>query len=222
MWQLMAMALVPVAAAPAPVPVAPASIDFSIGKVVLTMPVPAGYCIPTGEDAALAQLVAAGDKNAVTHATLRRCGVKTTAGANDYTLIKTPVSMLVPVIDRAALIKELGSAFDNPVAVAELAATTRNGDAGADLSKVLGTKIEIKGAITPLGHDDVCAYMGGQVAVSGAGTSYLQPTGVCITSIGGKMVTIARYGKDLAPAAIATLLRGARAIALSMRARSIG
>jgi hypothetical protein len=59
--------------------------------------------------------------------------------------------------------------------------------------------------------------MGGQVNVTGAGISYLQPTGVCITSVGGKVVTIARYGKDLAPAAIATLLRAARAIALSMR-----
>ncbi|MDH7972610.1 hypothetical protein QH494_10490 [Sphingomonas sp. AR_OL41] len=213
MWQLIAMALALPVVAPAPAPAPPPSVDFSVGGVALTMPLPPGYCIPTGRDAAVAQLVAAGDKGAVTHATLKQCDGSIGAGVNDYTLIKTPTSMLMPVVDRPTLIKELGAEFDNPVAVADM----NTGDAGADLSQVLGTKVEIKGLIKPLGHDDVCAYMGGQVNVTGAGISYLQPTGVCITSVGGKVVTIARYGKDLAPAAIATLLRAARAIALSMR-----
>lgn len=217
MWQLLAMALAPVAAEPAPAPTPPVSIDFSIGGVALTMPLPAGYCIPTGQDAARAQIVAAGDKGTVTHATLKRCDGSLGNGANDYTLIKTPNAMLVPVVDRPTLIKELGAEFDNPVAVAGFAGDMNKSDAGADLSQILGTRVEIKGTVKPLGHDAVCAYMGGQVEVKGAGLSYLQPTGVCITSVGGKVVTIARYGKDLAPAAIATLLRGARAIALSMR-----
>ena len=210
-WQWVAMMLMSPVIGPAPA--AQDTIDFSVADVALTMKLPAGYCLPTGRGAAVAQLVANGDPNAVTHATLYRCGVEPGTGANDYTLIKTPRSMLDATIDRPALIREMGAQFDNPLTVAALAKT----DAGADVSRALGTKVEITGEVKPLGHDDVCAYMGGQVSVAGAGTSYLQPAAICITSVGGKILMIARYGKDLAPTAIATLLREARAVALTLR-----
>lgn len=166
----------------------------------------------------MAQLIAAGDTASVTHVTFKRCSGNFTLGANDYILIKTPTSMLSVNVDRPALIKELGAQFADPVAVAETSSALNRTDAGADLSRVLGTKVELKGEVKPLGHDEVCAYMGGQIEVKSAATSYLQPTGVCITSVGGKVVTIGRYGTDLTPAAIATLLRETRVIALSIRA----
>ena len=198
-------------------PAAKTSFDFSVGGVALTLPLPAGYCLPTGKAAAVAELIAAGDTNSVTHVTLKRCDIDLGTGSNDYTLIKTPTSALMTTIDRPALIKALGDQFADPVTLAQLAASLSDGKAGKDVSEVLHAKVEIKGDIKPLGHDDVCAYLGGQVNVKAEGAGYLQPTAVCITSVGSKVVTISRYGTDLKPAAIVSLMRDARQIAETLR-----
>jgi hypothetical protein len=75
------------------------------------------------------------------------------------------------------------------------------------------------GSPQPLGRDDACAYMGGAITGADAtGKSTTVLLGGCITSVGGKVISVFRYvgsgkGKD-----VGALLRESRALALQVRA----
>jgi hypothetical protein len=91
-----------------------ASVPFMVGGVPFELPAQPGYCLPTGQVAAVTQLVAAADKANVTDVTLVRCGEDAEAALQDYTLIKTPVTALLVTMSREQVLATLAAEFDKP------------------------------------------------------------------------------------------------------------
>lgn len=195
-------------------------VAFAIGGESFELPLPTGYCPPSGRTAAIAQLLAAGDTQNVTHAMLVPCGQEPGSGVNDYTLVKTPSNLLIVDLDRAALLAAMGPEFDKPDFAAVMATPEAMAKPGEDMSRAMGAKVELTSALKPVGHDSVCAYLGGTVAVKTAAGSYDQPVGGCLTAVGKRFVAIYRYGKDGSNAGILTLLRQAKVIALTIRTKA--
>lgn len=206
-WVLAALPLI--AASPAP---DARQADFQVGGVSFSLPLPASYCLPAGKDAAVAKLMAAGDTTNTTDLTLVRCDEGIVPGANDYTYVKTPVAALQITIDRPTLLAQLGAEFGKAIDT-----TSASSQAGKKLSEVAGMKIDISGSFAPRGKDDVCGYMAGVLHVATDKISYDQPIAVCITSVGGRVLSVYRTGKKNDEAGILALMREARLLALTIK-----
>ena len=63
---------------------APAHLSFSIGSVGYDVPVPEGYCVPEGADAAAAERTNAGDVHNRTLLFIHSCQRPSGIGAQDY------------------------------------------------------------------------------------------------------------------------------------------
>ena len=199
-----------------------APVTFRVGGVEFSMPMPAGYCLPQGTQIDVAQLIAAADTNSVTHLTLVRCGKAFSTAANDYTLIKTPKTALIATIERPELLASLGAEFDKPETLKMLQSDEFDQEISKQAGEVIPGKPQFTGDLKPLGRDDVCAYMGGTVKVEQGSFSYLQSVGTCITSVGKRVIVVNRYGVRADDAGVASLVREAKAEALSIKARSPG
>lgn len=191
-------------------------VPFLIGGVALELPTPAGYCVPTGQEAAVAQLVAAADNVNVTDLTLVRCGADAQAALEDYSIIKTPTRSLLATVSRDELLAALSAEFDKPEFKEFLSKQVM--PSTEKQYRDLGAEITMSGSPRPLGRDDVCAYMGGEITPADkSGKTYPTLMGGCITAVGGKVISVFRYvvpgkGKD-----VGALLREARALALQVR-----
>ena len=88
-------------------PAIAADFSFTVHDVSLGAPLPAGYCLPANRDKLVADTLASGDADNVTHAMLIRCDEVGTANGpgNDYILIKTPKASLPAVVSRSELIR---------------------------------------------------------------------------------------------------------------------
>lgn len=186
--------------------------DFRVGGVSFRLPIPAGYCLPSGRMADVMQLLAAGDTENVTDLSLAQCVDKMLPGASDYTIIKTPRRGLLVTVDRAELLTAVGKEFDKKLDTSPMLDA-----AGKSVSGVAGTKISISGTFGPRGKDDVCAYMGGVLHYESRTMTYDQPMGGCITAVGGRVLYIYRTGTKNDEAGILDLMRESRAIALSIK-----
>lgn len=196
---------------------APAEASFRLGGVAFKLPLPSGYCLPRELQVDVAQMVAAGDTQNVTDLTLFPCTAPVSGpglGAlKDYILIKTPKEALLAQVSREELLQGLGEAFENPAFTEALASGKFAKDAGQGVSDVVGTKVDLSGNVAPRGKDDLCAYVGGTMAVTSAIKSYTLSVGACITSVGGRILTVYWYGPDEGPASVARLLLKAKALA---------
>ena len=196
--------------------------SFRVGGVELQAPIPAGYCMPAGTEVDVAQLLAAGDDQNVTHLTLVRCRApgapERTGLGSDYILVKTPKQALLVEIGRDQMLAAMGQAFENPALAEALASGKPAEDAEKSLSRVIGDKIDLSGNVVPLGRDDVCAYLGGIVNVSTSTQSYRISLGACMTAVGGRLLAIYRYGPDEGQAGVARLLVKAKEFARTFAA----
>lgn len=190
---------------------------FRVGGVVFSVPRPPGYCLPQGKQIDVAQLVAAADTNSTTDLGLFPCNGEVIAGAGDYTLIKTPNTMLIATVTRQQLFDTLGAAFDNPK-FAELMNKTVEKNVADDLNKVIPLAAKVGNALKPLGRDETCAYIGGTITFDATNMHYVQALGGCITVVGGRALMISRYGKKTGASDILQLLRESKALALSITA----
>lgn len=194
----------------------PREAKFTVADVQLMLPLPAGYCEPSGKGVMVAQMIGAADSQNVTDLAVFRCDEAFAPGVGDYTLIKTVKTLLVMKLDRTDFLKQLGDAFNQPALIAALESDATMAKPSEDIGTVLGTKVTLQNALKPMGHDDVCAYMGGAVTLNAQAITFTQPLGMCMTVVGGKMLSIIRYGKDGSPAGVRALMRETRAIALSI------
>lgn len=194
----------------------PAPVQFNVGGTALSMPMPTGYCLPAGAQITVAQMLAAADHSNVTDAHIVRCDGKA-PGEEDYTMIKTPVQALPITIDRPQIIDLMIKTFDDPQAKTDLSPDAINKDAAGALSSTFGANVKLNGAIVPLGHDDTCFYMGGILEINAKDIQYKQSVGGCMTSVGGRVITIYRYDRSNTDAGVLALLREANAIARSVQ-----
>jgi hypothetical protein len=202
----------------------PAEASFRVGTVELKLPLPSGFCLPRGLQADVAQLVAAGDNENVTHLSLFPCNAAVAGpdlGAQkNYILIKTPKQALIAQVGRAELLQGLGEAFEKPAFTEALASGKFMKDAGKGMGEVIGTKVDLSGDVAPRGKDDFCAYLGGTMAVASAIKSYKLSVGACITSVGGRILSIYWYGPDDGSSGVARLLMKAKGLAQTIEARA--
>jgi hypothetical protein len=185
--------------------------DFQVGGVSFSLPIPDGYCLPIGEAADVMAKIAAADAVNTTDLALMRCDGKLIRGANEYTTIKTPSAALLLTIDRPTLLAQLGPQFDQPLDKSwrDLAAKS--------LSKLNGSKIDITGDFGPRGKDAICGYLAGILHFTADAASFDQPVAMCMTAVGGRVLSIYRGGTKTDEASILALMREARAIALAIK-----
>ena len=190
--------------------------SFRFGGVEFEAPIPEGYCLPQGADIDVAQLIAAGDRDNVTHLTLYRCGphegVRT-----DYILLKTPRQALFANLEREQLLAAMAQVFESPEFESTVAAMPDR--VAGDLSTVVGRDVDLAGRVRPLGRDDTCAYMGGTLQVSVAQVTYPISLGLCMTVVSGRLVSVNYYGPDRGEAGVRDLLARAKLFAQAMTGR---
>lgn len=193
-------------------------VRFSIDGVALTAPLPSGYCVPTGRDKATADVLASGDQQNITLATLIRCDMagRDDGSGNDYMLIKTPKASTGVVVSRPDLLKMLGAEFGKAEWQGERSDRARQ-DAAKGLSEAFDTPMTIEGELKPRGTDADCAYLGGQLQVTGNGADYPIILGGCITSAGNKVVMVYTYDDPGKGGGVAGKMRTARNVAVSIK-----
>jgi hypothetical protein len=187
---------------------------FRVGTVAFNLPVPEGFCLPEGEDAAAAQLIAASDRDNVTHLSLLQCDEK--RRWIDYFLIKTPTVALMATMTNAELQQavepELAKGFNSDEIVASVS---------KEVSDTFRSKVDLKGQIVFLGKDESCLYLGGVFDVAGAnGTGYTLAMAQCMTVVEGKMLSIYRYGGGKGRKAVEALMPSTKILAKAIRPTS--
>ena len=190
--------------------------SFRFGGVAFEAPIPDGYCLPQGRDIDAAQLIAAADRENVTHLTLYRCGPNEGV-RNDYILLKTPRQALFANLEREQLLSAMAQVFESQEFESTVAAMPDRVE--GDLSTVVGREIDLTGRIQPLGRDDTCAYLGGTMQVNSALLSYPISVGICMTVVSGRLVSVNYYGSDRGEAGVRDLLERAKLFAQGMSGR---
>jgi hypothetical protein len=187
--------------------------QFEIAGQTFTVPVPEGYCLPSGPDIALAQKVAALDTVNLTLAMFERCG---TFG-DDYVHIKSPrqagpmrtlrklfVEMVARELQGTMGQQVLAEAMDK--AGQQIAEGTDNALALDDLRPRFA------------GQDDVCAYLVLTAnVVNQTGTQSIR-AGSCFTVAGGRFINVNAYALVGSGVTDEQLKARAQAIALSITA----
>jgi len=179
------------------------------------LPVPDGYCQPSGLGADTAQIMAAGDTVNVTHLTLVRCGASEDA-FSDYYLIKTPSRVLLAVMDRETFLDSMGEVFASTEVAQLLESGSIIDQSEEAMSQVIGRQIDLAGAIQPLGRDDVCAYLGGTMQVQMEELAYSISVAACLTTVSSRILAIYSYGPDSGAASIAGLMLRSKRVAMSI------
>ncbi|RYD96724.1 MAG: hypothetical protein EOP61_17590 [Sphingomonadales bacterium] len=193
---------------------------FKIGAVAIEAPIPAGFCLPSGDAIAKAQLGAASDTGNTTHATLYACAqMQGSDRINDYFLIKTPKDLLDVKLTRGEVLDALTKELEDPNFSEEKLSRDAGAEASKGISEASGTQTTVTTDIRPLGRDKDCAYMGGIVAATTAEGSFALNVGGCVTAVGDRLVMVFRYAKGTTRAAATALLPDARKLAMALRVK---
>lgn len=194
-------------------------LSIRVGDVPVAGVIPDGYCLPAGRDKLIADTLAKGDPENKTHATFIRCDQQNLpAGVKyDYYLIKSPLAQ-APAMTRAEFIALMVEELKLPAYQSGEATNPEIGKAGNNLSSALGTKVDLSGEIKPRGADAVCIYMGGQLDVRSAATSYPIALGGCGTIVAGRILFVYAYDDPAKPNSGAALLQRTRWVAERLKA----
>ncbi len=203
-WALGLLFAAPALAAPS----TPATIGFSIGGDAMTLPVPAGMCLPAPDQTALAQKLAASIPDTVTYVTLFDCSEKAAGGVPARILmVVAPTKLGIQRMDRATVLGSLGSISDkswaNAVNSPEVEAAQRKGAASMAGGEVL-KDAKFDATLRPVDRDDLGFYLAGAVTVQVAGVTVTVPLAEAITSVNGHVVMLVAYGHGDGIAAIRT------------------
>lgn len=211
----LAALLSPVAVCAQPV----TSAEFNAGGIDFTMPLPKGFCLrDTPQAKAVTQMVAASDANNLTLLMIFDCAGE--PGDTDNFVIKIPARFLMVEVTREQLIREVSAAFETPEIRAEITSERLNAITSSSISDVLNTEVQIDSAFAPSGHDDVCVYMDGIITMTVAEKEIKVAAAGCMTAVGGRMLSIYRYGEGNIPGRSKKLIPEVRAMAESIRVRA--
>jgi len=193
--------------------------SFNIGSVAIEVPLPAGFCLPSGSAVAKADLGVRSDPDNATHVTVYACAQMESPTITDYFLVKTPKKYLETPIGREAVLAALTAELEDPNFSTEKLSSEAGTKATRSISEASGTPTRITTDIRPLGRDTDCAYMGGIVAADINGSQFVLNVAGCITSVGDRLVMAFRYTRGTKVADAAKLLPEARKFAMSMRVK---
>ena len=195
-------------------------VTFRLPGVQFSMPMPDGYCLPSGDDVDVAQLVAAGDTVNTTHVTVVKCGDR--LASSDYFILKTPVQALLMSINRQEFLEMMKLEFAKPEMQAIVADNEIADGVAKDFENIMHQKIEIDSQVGYRGGDDACVYLGGYASYTNIPEPYQIALGMCMTTVEGKMININVYGPPEGSDDVSKLMARARDIALSIEAVSKG
>ena len=184
---------------------------FTVGGEAFTVPVPQGYCLPSGASVALAERSAALDSMNMTHADLERCG---TFG-EDYVHIKSPREALpidIPRADFLALIaQELQTANGQQLVDDAL------DEAAREVADGTGNAVKLANTVPRfIGQDDMCVYMALRGDVVGESGSVKISGVICMTVIERQFMNINAYAVEGTGVTEAQLQTRVRTIATSI------
>lgn len=185
---------------------------FRVGTVEFTAALPAGYCSATERKAAaVAQMMAAADNRNVTHLTAISCD--TDKAWKDYFILKTPNELLAVSTNTAE--------FQQAVAPVLKAASSAKDveEASANLSRTMGSPVQVNGEVLSYGQDTHCLYLGAvlDMAAPEQGINYTLAMSGCMTVVSGKVVTIYRYAPGTTDADIRALMPSVLAFAKAIK-----
>jgi hypothetical protein len=199
-------------------PAMAATDSFPVGGTTISFPVPAGYCRAEGQAAEVFKILAKSDTLNVTHLDILPCATRTVAGY-DHIAVKTPVNVVNEKIARPELLAALKPEFDKPEFRANIASNVDK--LTSNLQENTGSKIDLGGNFGPRGIDGDCAYVAGTLTATGPDGKSSAPQGAaaCMSSVGGKFVSVNFYSADPSSIGIQKLMARARAMLLTMTAR---
>lgn len=201
-------------AIPAFAQTAPRTASFRSGGVIFSLPLPDGYCEPSGKAIDVAQVVAATDSDNATLLTLFPCG--DAGSAANYYIVKAPKTALFTAVTRARMLAEVSAAFDNPANQDAIDPQTVNTKAAQGFSETLHQEVDVDTAIHPAGHDETCVYVAGTAAIKTGSVSYSRSVSACITTVSDRILFVYRFGDGATPGNARGLLPSAKAMALSI------
>ena len=189
---------------------------FTLGPESIAWRYPAEYCLPAGDDAATAKLVAAADEVNTTHLHLDRCNSR-----NHYVILKSPNGAPDTAMTRPAFLETMAAQFktmklgvDNPSPKAlDDAIASRFG-------AMIGTDVDLKSNAGWISRDDLCAYLGGIGRYSAGSMTSNVAFGGCMTTVRRRIITVYVFDKASDTAAMAALLHEARKLAADIIAQN--
>ncbi|MGB7655240.1 MAG: hypothetical protein WBL74_07145 [Novosphingobium sp.] len=201
-------------AAAVPALAASGAVNFTIADRELAMPVPAGYCLPEGIAAEIADMTARTDKDNKTLASFVDCkGQGTQAAMVNYVLVKSPNSAAEFTMDKTEaldMLTEAGTSPDAPKFDEAMASEMADNS-----EEAFGKRIELTGNVGYAGRDADCVYLAGRLALKSDPGGKSLWLGACMTVVGGKVLTVYRYDAR-STAKIADLKAHAKMVALSI------
>lgn len=191
------------------------TVNFNVGGVDITMPIPQGFCEPKSpEQVALAEGMGGLDWRNETLLTLFSCE---TVGSvrPDFLVVKARKATLTATITRKQMLDTMVAEVSKDGAQAQLDAGTRV--MGVAATMLAQTKIEMLGKLRWLKIDETCAYLGGVIKVQGEQVSSSRSASGCITAVGGRALFVTRYSEGV-PDNVFKHLPLVKAVAQSMTA----
>jgi len=167
--------------------------QFTIGGVAFEMPIPDGYCLPTGTAAYSAAFVAETDSENETLQTFYPCD-NNDSDSPDYYVVKVPRRAVSFPITLDFLLPAMEQTFEDPAFLAGLKQV--NPGVSAEVSEASRQEISITGDIEPSGVDDSCAYLIGTLRIVSVDTDYERSIAACMTATGSRMVVVYRYADE--------------------------
>lgn len=181
--------------------------DFNWRGESFSLAIPAGYCLPKGEQIAITQATAAGDSQNETVVHLERCG---TFG-EDYILIKTPRNMPPLTMPKAQFIDLVSDQFTQE--------NVQDGiDQGSeDVSNMSDGKLSISQRDYGfVGTDDECVIMAGSMELRSREGAVEVRVGSCLTLVGTRNFAIHSYDNRPDGAGAQTLSQRSRQVAVAI------
>lgn len=159
---------------------------IDVGGRKLVVPIPQGYCLPSGEAADDAKAQANLDDRNATLLFLVDC--RREKAMENFLVIKTPLSMLTSDVSKDELLKSLsGEGFNDPDFRKRLDAGDFEKHASERASDIAGKSVTIETTFKPRGLDQNCAYLGGISTVTGLkDKSQTMAVAACITAVGNR------------------------------------
>ncbi|MBL8772140.1 MAG: hypothetical protein JNK30_12225 [Phenylobacterium sp.] len=176
-----------------------AALAVRIGGDEIRMPVPAGYCEPTGRYANIAQLTDAMDRENITYLALVDCAaVNAGRELSRYLFLRAPKVFASERLTREQLFERMGPMPENAPNL--LLDNPAMDQAKGAARRATGRNVELSGEMRPVAKDEAGYYMAGGLQQDDAGRSRRTSVGIGATAVRGHVVTVNSYvrGSDLA------------------------
>jgi hypothetical protein len=176
------------------------------------LPVPEGFCLPTGPYEVGARQMAAFDEDNVTLLTLNSCSQMAAKARRmtHYVHVKFPVSARGLTVTMADVHREFPDAPD--VFARWFDAIMDEGDLNGDFTQLLGKEAVFSQGLRPVGEDQTGFYLAGTLTLEAGDERVVMSAASGVTSIRGKVIAFNVYGPGSTPADIAARLREAKGL----------